>query len=71
MLAHLFKDYVQELALPLMLIWRRCLDAGKMPEEEKIYACVTLLHKGGDKSDPTNYRLSPSLFHNLRYLNES
>ena len=38
-----------------MKIWRRCLDAGKMPQGP-IRAIVTPIFKSDDKSEPANYR---------------
>ena len=44
-----------EIAKPLYLIWRRCLDTGVTPNE-LLVAHVIPIHKGNHKSLPANYR---------------
>ena len=53
--AFFFKYLAKELSYPLMKIWRRCLDAGKMPQGP-IKAIITPIFKSDDKSEPANYR---------------
>ena len=44
-----------EIAKPLYLIWRRCLDTGVTPNE-LLVAHVIPIHKGNHKGLPANYR---------------
>ena len=53
--AILFRHYAEELALPLLLIWRASLDSGKMPEGT-LLAYITPILKSVDRSLPANYR---------------
>ena len=50
-----FRRYAEVLATPLEQIWRRSLDTGKMPDTT-LLAIITPIYKGGDKSEPANYR---------------
>ena len=53
--AHIYKQYAEELAYPILCIWRQSLDTGKLPEGQA-RALITPIYKGGDKSNPANYR---------------
>ena len=44
--ASIFKDYVDQLIEPIMLIWRLSLDSGKLPEGTAL-AVITPIYKGG------------------------
>ena len=44
-----------EIAKPLYLIWRRCLDTGVTPNE-LLVAHVIPIHKGDHKGLPANYK---------------
>ena len=50
-----YKDYADELAVPLLILWRQSLDSGKQPDEP-VLAIITPLHKGGPKYFAKNYR---------------
>ena len=50
-----YKDYAEEIAEPLLLLWRQSLDSGKQPDEPTL-AIITPLHKGGPKCFAKNYR---------------
>ena len=49
-----YKDYAEELTVPLLIIWRYSLNNGKQPDEP-ILAIITPLHKGGPKCFAKNY----------------
>ena len=49
------KDYADELAEPLCILWRMSLDSGDNPDGTHL-AFITALFKSGDKSEPANYR---------------
>ena len=49
------KDYAHELSPALSLLWRKSLDSGQMPDDINL-AYITPILKGGDKSEPLNYR---------------
>jgi Reverse transcriptase (RNA-dependent DNA polymerase) len=51
----LLKELVNELSLPLTILFRRSLDENKIPQDWK-EAVVTPIYKKGTKSDPGNYR---------------
>ena len=54
--AYLLKNYAEELSVPLLIIWRRSLDSGLMPEGT-LKSIITPIYKNsGAKSDPANYR---------------
>ena len=53
--AYLYNTFAKALARPLLLIWRRSLDTGRMPEGN-LLAFICPIFKGGDKTDPANYR---------------
>ena len=53
--AYLYNTFAKALAKPLLLIWRRSLDTGRMPEGN-LLAFICPIFKGGDKTDPANYR---------------
>lgn len=53
--AHLYNNYAEELATPVMMIWRRSLDTSIMPEGI-MKAIITPVFKGADKSNPANDR---------------
>ena len=50
-----YNMFAEQLATPLMIIWRRSLDTGSMPETT-LLAIITPIFKGGDKTNPANYR---------------
>ena len=50
-----YKDYAEELAYPLSLIWRQSIETGEQIEQP-ILAIITPIHKGGPLSNPANYR---------------
>ena len=50
-----YKDYADEMAGPLLMLWRHSLDCGDQPDEP-ILAVITPLHKGGPKCYAVNYR---------------
>ena len=50
-----YKEFVDELATPIKMIWRKSLDTGRTIEG-KILSVVTPIYKSGNKSDPSNYR---------------
>ena len=47
-LAHIYKDYAEELVDQIMKILRLSLETGKMPEGT-ILAIITSIYKSGDK----------------------
>ena len=49
------KDYAEELAEPLHLLWRKSLDNGDNPDGTHL-AHITAIFKAGDKSEAANYR---------------
>ena len=53
--AYIYRDYIDQLAYPIMEIWRTSLDIGKLPEGIA-QAVITPIYKGGIKSEPANYR---------------
>ena len=53
--AILLKECKHALAKPLYILWRRCLDIGKVPSLLK-KAVITPIYKGKGKSCPANYR---------------
>jgi hypothetical protein len=53
--ASLLHYFAEELAEPLVLLWRQSLTTGEMLEGRNI-AAITPIFKGGDKSVPKNYR---------------
>ena len=50
-----YKDYAQELVLPIKRIWRKSLDNGEMPEGVAI-SIIIPIYKEGLKGEPSNYR---------------
>ena len=50
-----YKDYAEELVVPLLVIWRHSLDTGDQPDQP-ILAVISPLHKGGPKCFSKNYR---------------
>ena len=50
-----YKDYAQELVLPIKRIWRKSLDNGEMPEGIAISIIIPIF-KEGLKREPSNYR---------------
>ena len=50
-----YKDYAEELAGPILMLWRYSLDNSEQLEEP-IFAVITPLHKGGPKCFAVNYR---------------
>ena len=50
-----YKEYVDELATPIKMIWRKSLDTGKTIEGKTV-SVITPIYKSGNKSDPSNYR---------------
>ena len=53
--AYLYKEHVDELVKPLMMILRYSLDSGELPEGEAL-AVITPIHKGGERFLAANYR---------------
>ena len=53
--ASLYNVYAEALAIPATRIWRRSLDTSVMPEGT-LKSIIIPVHKGGDKSEPANYR---------------
>ena len=53
--AFLLHTYKGTLAAPLHTMWRRSLDTGDMPEGINL-AFISPIFKGGEKSEPANYR---------------
>ena len=53
--AFIFRTFAEELCRPIAKIWRRSLDAGKMPEGP-IMAIIAPIYKSEDRSEPVNYR---------------
>ena len=53
--AFFIKTYAEEIAPAFTVIWQQSLDSGIMPDDVNL-AFITPLFKGGDKSDPANYR---------------
>ena len=53
--AYLYHTFVDELADPVMKIWRESLDTGVMPDGTSL-AIITPIPKAVDKSIPANYR---------------
>ena len=53
--AILLRNCKEELAKPLRILWRYCLDFGKTPTNQK-QPNVVPIYKGGSKSEPSNYR---------------
>ena len=53
--ALLLRNCVEELKLPLTLLWRSSLDAGYLPDALKTSRVVPIF-KGGDRCAPDNYR---------------
>ena len=51
----LLKNLADVLALPLSLLFQKSLDEGLLPEDW-LKACVTAIHKKGEKNQPGNYR---------------
>ena len=49
------KDYAEEIAEALQLLWRKSLDTGESPEGTHL-AYITPIFKSGAKSEPANYR---------------
>ena len=49
------KDYADEIAPALCLLWRKSLDTNEMPDNINL-AYITPIFKGGEKSKPANYR---------------
>ena len=58
--ARLLKENSDSLSSPISIIFNNVILSGHYPDTLKI-ACVTALFKGGDKSDPNNYRPISSL----------
>ena len=53
--AFFYYKYANELAEPLLIIWKHSLDTGKMPEP-RLLAYITPILKSTDRSVPANYR---------------
>ena len=53
--AQFYKDYASALSLPIKIIWEASLKTGKLPEGFAL-ATVKPFDKGGEKSDPSNFR---------------
>ena len=53
--AILLKNCKEELARPLAIFWRNCLDCGETEEVHKRNH-ITPISKGGDQGEPSNYR---------------
>ena len=54
--AKVFKECKESLVLPLMLLWRKSLDTGKIPDIMK-FGNVGPIYKGGARGAKVNYRL--------------
>ena len=52
---YLLKQLAAQLALPLSILFQQSLSEGILPNEW-LNACITAIHKKGDKSLPGNYR---------------
>lgn len=53
--AYVYNEFADELAHPAMLIWRKSLNSGTMPDGT-LLSLITPIFKGGDKGNPINYR---------------
>lgn len=53
--AFLLHNFRKLYATPIYLLWRKSLDSGEMPEGVNL-AFITPIFKGGEKSQPVNYR---------------
>ena len=53
--AILLKKCAYVLSNPLFLLWRASLNSGRIPEKLKL-GYITPIYKGGDKTEPKNYR---------------
>ena len=53
--AYIYRNFAEQLAQPIMSIWRLSLDKTIMPEGV-IQTVITPMYKGGQKSSPENYR---------------
>ena len=53
--ALLLNKCADTLSTPIYIIWRKCLDLGKIPSLTKD-ALVSLVHKGDSRALPKNYR---------------
>ena len=53
--AVVYRKYASELAKPVSMIWRICLDEGVMPEGT-ILSIITPIYKGDGKGESANYR---------------
>ena len=53
--AYIYNNFANELAYPIMKIWRISLDKCVM-SEGVMQSIIVPLYKGGEKSDPVNYR---------------
>ena len=51
--ALLIKNCKQELKLPLLIIWRKSLDTGEIPDSLK-KAIIVPIYKGGNRSEAKN-----------------
>ena len=53
--AQFYEDYALSLITPIKIIWEHSLRTGKLPEGTAL-AMVNPLDKGGDRTDPANFR---------------
>ena len=52
---YIIKLSIKTISSILMKLFNQCMDDGVFPDKLKI-ACIIPLHKGGEKTEPTNYR---------------
>ena len=67
--AFIFRNFAEQLAQPIMSIWRLSLDKTLMPEGV-IQTVITPMYKGGQKSSPENYRPIALTNHLTKFLRE-